>query len=207
MGQLKDWALDTRDYLDSTLAADGGAGQSVTDAVNALDDSDPATPATVAQFRSVMQPIYDRLIAAGYDTKASLIAHGAGADWVFNYPWPDTPAGPNDLTFDADAYAAWFQQQANVVDLGQARLALSFDLSGLTLTAKVIGPADGGISIRKNGHAGNAAEVEATANGNDDSSTAKNGSATIAKASGASAPAMQVVDNSELSLIVLTPLE
>jgi hypothetical protein len=204
IGQLKEWATGARDYLDNTLVTDGGAGQAVSDAVAALDDSDPSLSASVAQFQNVMQPIYDRLMATGFDTKANLQAHGAGAEWASAYPWAQAPARPDDPAFDADAYAAWQAQQAVPANLGQAQLALSFDLSDFTTKTDLPGNGSG-LGGKHNFGAGTDRD---NANETGDETSAKH------RASAASATALASAEADEanttpaaLALVVLTPLE
>jgi hypothetical protein len=204
IGQLKIWAIGARDYLDSTLSTDGGAGQIVTDAVAALDDSDPSLSASVAQFQNVMQPIYDRLIAAGFDTQASLQAHGAGAEWTSPYPWADAPVGPDDPAFDINAYAAWQSQQAVPANLGQAQLALSFDLSDFTIKTDLPGNGSG-LGGKHNFGAGTDRD---NANETGDETSAKHGAATaLASASPPAGADEANQTHAALALVVLTPLE
>jgi len=208
VGQLTTWASGAKDYLDSSLTSVGGAGQPITDAINSLEAGDPTVNATGAQFQSVMQPIYDRLLAVGYDTKASLQANGAGADWASQYPWANASAGPDDPAFDADAYAAWQQQQAAPALVSQAQLALSFDLSTLSVTT---------INLPNNspGLANNTGQTQTIANG-DANATAETGDGSKDTASANSVSAEggilvesqpTVSDNPVLALVVLTPLE
>lgn len=207
IGQLKSWATDAANYLDDQLSQDGGAGQPVTDAIAALDDSDPSVNATAAQLQSVMQPIYDRLIAAGYNTKASLIANGAGADWSSNYPWATPPPGPGDPAYDPTAYSAWQQQQAANTTTGQVMLDLSFDFGNTTIT--VVGNPAGNSSVsvstksgqNPSGVASTATTVSAESSSAGQAAPATTGFAVIETA--ANAP----TDNAGIALVVLTPLE
>lgn len=205
--ELRNWATDAQNYLDDTLAADGGAGQLVADAIASLDDSDPAVPATVRQFQSVMQPIYDRLNAIGYDTQTGLQAYGATTDWNSKYPWPHIPAGSGDPAFDAGIYAIWQKQQAAPISFEQIKFALSFDLTDFTSMTKIVGPADGGIALGKKPSSGNASDATGNLDIDADGAAAKNVLADSSMASSGSTLGMQTADNSALALVVLTPLE
>lgn len=204
LGQLKDWAAGARDYLDSTLATEGGAGQLVKDGIASLEAGDPSAVASQQQFQTVLQPIYDRLIAAGYDTKASLAAHGAGADWASDYPWADAPTGLDGVALDLAAYAAWQLQQAAPADVTQAKLALSFDLSDSSLKVNFLRDR---LGLGGKGKGGSGADEGSAKSGDEADGTAgKNGSAnTLA---GTLATTLASEDNHPaLALVVLTPLE
>lgn len=112
LGQLKHVAAQAREHLDATLP--GGAGTAVTTLVESFTD-DPETnfsPINLGQLKAVAKPFYDRLLAAGYDTKANLIARGYPATWTHSYPWdPATPKAEN--------YAP--------ANIGQLKMVFSFD--------------------------------------------------------------------------------
>jgi len=132
LGQLKHVAKQAKAHLDATFAGGGGGAGS---AVNALVDSfepragqsysqaeidqflkENYAPINLGQLKAVAKPFYDRLLAAGYDTKANLIARGYPANWAYDYPWnPSTPTSEN--------YAP--------ANIGQLKLVFSFDASGL----------------------------------------------------------------------------
>jgi hypothetical protein len=124
LGQLKNMAKKAKLHMDATLV--GGAGFSVNAMVASLgpDNGVSYTPAELAanygpvnlgQVKAVAKPFYDRLIAAGYNTKANFAARNFPSGWAFRYPWnPSTAASAN--------YAP-----ANV---GQLKAVFAFDLSG-----------------------------------------------------------------------------
>lgn len=126
LGQLKNVARQAKLHLDTYLP--GGAGTQIGDMVTAFS-TDPAVnyaPINLGQLKAVARPFYDRLGSAGYDTKANLVAHGYPATWSFSYPWdPSTPISAN--------YAP--------ANLGQVKMAFSFDLAGKT--ASLDGDGDG----------------------------------------------------------------
>jgi pectin methylesterase-like acyl-CoA thioesterase len=119
LGQLKNVARQAKLHLDTYLP--GGAGSQIGNMVSGFS-TDPAVnyaPINLGQLKAVARPFYDRLGSAGYDTKANLIAHGYPTNWGFNYPWdPSTPVSAN--------YAP--------ANLGQIKMAFSFDLTGKTAT-------------------------------------------------------------------------
>lgn len=120
LGQLKHAAKQAKAHLDANLP--GGAGTAITTLVTGFGSNLTAeqrdanyAPINLGQLKAVAKPFYDRLLSAGYDTKANLIAHGYPANWAFNYPWnPATPAEDN--------YAP--------ANIGQLKAAFSFNLSG-----------------------------------------------------------------------------
>lgn len=121
LGQLKHVVKQAKAHLDVTLP--GGAGTAITTLVTGFGgnltieqrDANYA-PINLGQLKSVAKPFYDRLLTAGYDTRANLIAHGYPANWTSDYPWnPATPAEEN--------YAP--------ANLGQLKIAFSFDASTL----------------------------------------------------------------------------
>jgi len=121
LGQLKHVAKQAKAHLDASLP--GGAGTAIDTLVTGFGgnltteqrDANYA-PINLGQLKAVAKPFYDRLLSAGYDTKANLIAHGYPATWGFDYPWnPTTPAEDN--------YAP--------ANLGQLKIAFSFDASTL----------------------------------------------------------------------------
>jgi len=117
LGQLKHVATQAKVHLDVALAAKGGAGPAV-DAVVASFVSDPSTnfePANLGQLKNIAKPIYNRLMAVGYNTKQNLIDHGEPA-WTFNYPWNTLTPVPV-----SENYAPSL--------IGQLKWVFSFDLS------------------------------------------------------------------------------
>jgi hypothetical protein len=207
-GQLKVVATHARDYLNSVLADVGGAGTKVDEALASLNDPttipDDSAPAPQAQLQAITQPFYERLVAAGYDTKANLAASGLGADWASNFPWPDPPPGPDDAAYDANAYATWQQAQAAPANLGQLKVDFSFDLDSRTTKVALAG-SQAGLSGKSGTRTGDTAGSKA---GDDEAGSLDKGKAAVAggKAGGNIAGSL-VDDNAGLALIVLTPLE
>lgn len=125
-GQLKLVAKKAMLHLNENLQ--GGAGSAIEaivaqfepragqnyspEELAALREANYAT-INLGQLKAVAKPFYDRLIAAGYDTKQNLIDHGYPANWAHNYPWdPSTPAEEN--------YAA--------ANIGQLKVVFSFEV-------------------------------------------------------------------------------
>ena len=79
----------------------------------------------LGQLKAVAAPFYDRLIALGMDTKASLIAHGYPASWAHAYPW-----NPNDAWNKPLPPGTQVDKTANYVpaNLGQLKMVFSFDI-------------------------------------------------------------------------------
>jgi hypothetical protein len=114
-GQLKNMALNAMEHLDDKLP--DGAGSQVRTLVNgfAAEGELDYAPINLGQLMAVAKPFYDRLVSAGYDSKANLINRGYPSNWTFNYPWnPNTPVEQN-------------YQAANV---GQLMMVFSFALDG-----------------------------------------------------------------------------
>jgi len=115
VGQLKKVATQAKKYLDKALP--GGAGTGVNAMLAAWSvNTDSYAPINLGQLKAVVKPFYTRLVAAGYGTKANLIARGYPSNWAYDTPWnPSTPTSEN--------YAP--------ANIGQLKMAFSFDLSGL----------------------------------------------------------------------------
>ncbi|MDD5198833.1 MAG: fibronectin type III domain-containing protein [Terrimicrobiaceae bacterium] len=112
LGQLKNVAKKAKAHLDANLP--GGAGSAIDALVggfSTINVTDNYAPINLGQLKAVAKPFYDRLLEAGYDTHANLVAHGfTGAG---TYPWNQaTPASEN--------YA--------ITNVGQLKMAFSFDL-------------------------------------------------------------------------------
>ncbi|GAA5121057.1 VWA domain-containing protein [Luteolibacter yonseiensis] len=117
VGQLKNVALKARQYLQTYLP--GGPGDEVDTLVDGFysttESEDNYAPANLGQVKAVAKPFYDRLKAAGYDTRQNLINQGYPSGWTSDYPWlPTTPVAEN--------YAA--------ANLGQLKAVFSFDIWG-----------------------------------------------------------------------------
>lgn len=125
LGQLKWVAKQAKKHLDLELGPIGGAGPAIDTLVASFtpqasqspEDQAEAreknyAPANLGQLKAVAKPFYDRLIAAGFNTKQNLIDHGA-AGWSFDYPW-------NPATAVSANYAP--------ANLGQLKWAFAFDL-------------------------------------------------------------------------------
>lgn len=115
VGQLKKVAVQAKKYLDKVLP--GGAGTEVNAMIAAWSsNADSYAPINLGQLKAVAKPFYTRLILQNYGTKANLIARGYPSNWAYDTPWD-----PNTAT--AENYA--------VANIGQLKMAFSFDLSGL----------------------------------------------------------------------------
>jgi hypothetical protein len=116
LGQLKNVAAQAKAYLDNNLS--GGAGQGITTEVAGFS-TDPSlnyAPVNLGQLKAVAAPFYDRLLSAGYDTRANLIARGYPSGWPSYYPWAlNTPTSEN--------YAP--------ANIGQIKMVFSFGVSSL----------------------------------------------------------------------------
>lgn len=116
LGQLKNFATQAKTYLDNNLS--GGAGQAITTMVSgfSVDPTLNYAPANLGQLKAVARPFYDRLLSAGYDTRANLIARGYSSGWTSYYPWDSaTPTSEN--------YAP--------ANLGQIKMVFSFEVTDL----------------------------------------------------------------------------
>jgi len=129
LGQLKHVATEAADYLDQKLP--GGAGVQIHELVGQFEPRPSVNyppealvvlrepnykPINLGQLKAVAKPFYDRLIQAGIDTKAQLIAKGYPSDWAYIYPWdPSTPVGEN----------------YSPANLGQLKMVFSFDFAGM----------------------------------------------------------------------------
>lgn len=132
LGQLKNIAKEAADHLEATLP--DGAGTPIdqlvesfgTNLSQAEKDANYA-PINLGQLKAVSKPFYDRLIAAGYNTKQNVIDHGVSG-WSEKYPWdPNTAVSDNYFP-------------ANV---GQLKLVFSFDVTGLAASILVDSDDDG----------------------------------------------------------------
>jgi|GEM_PF-5040968 len=113
IGQLKNFAAQARNYLDWNFA--GGAGDEIETMVNGFS-TDPSVnyaPANIGQLKAVARPLYDRLIALGYNTTQNLKDHGYPSSWTSAYPW-DT----NHLVPTSENYAP--------ANIGQLKSVFSF---------------------------------------------------------------------------------
>lgn len=128
LGQLKFFAKQAKLHLDASLY--GGSGSAITSLVSGFTPQQGVSytqaeldalraanyaPINLGQLKAVAKPFYERLNAAGYDTKANLKARGYASSWEYVYPWnPTTPVAEN--------YAP--------ANIGQLKLVFSFDLNG-----------------------------------------------------------------------------
>jgi hypothetical protein len=120
IGQLKSIAAAAKIHLDENLA--GGAGTNIDNLINGFS-TDPSVnyaPANIGQLKAVAQPFYDRLIAAGYDTKQNLINHGYTNTWSSAYPWDTNNPVPTSANYAP-------------VNMGQLKSVFSFDLSNFNI--------------------------------------------------------------------------
>jgi len=134
LGQLKNMAKQARLHLNATLAGEAGndidtlvggfeprVGQGYTQSQIDAFIAKNYAPINLGQLKAVAKPFYDRLHAAGFDTKANLIGRGftnvwaSPHNWTGYYPW-------NPATAVADNYAP--------ANIGQLKMVFSFDLSG-----------------------------------------------------------------------------
>jgi hypothetical protein len=119
IGQLKNVAVRAKNYLDRSLAFDGGSGFAVRTLAESfltqasITSPDNYAPANLGQLKAVGLVFYDRLIEVGYDTKQNLIARGYPPSWSSDYPWSSS-------TPPADNYAP--------ANIGQLKMVFSFDL-------------------------------------------------------------------------------
>ena len=116
-GQLKNVAAKARQYF--SLYLPGGVGTEVNTLVDGFNATtySPGNYAAVnlGQLKAAAKPFYDRLMAAGYDTRQHLIDRGYPSNWSSDYPWlPATPVAEN--------YAP--------ANLGQLKAVFSFDVWG-----------------------------------------------------------------------------
>ena len=127
LGQLKHTATQAKKHLDEHLP--GGAGSEIHNLVAGVEPrtgqgytqeerdgfiQENYAPANLGQLKAVAKPFYDRLMGAGYDTKANLVARGYASNWAYDYPWdPQTPVEEN--------YAP--------ANIGQLKMVFSFDLA------------------------------------------------------------------------------
>ncbi len=128
LGQLKHMATLAKAHLDATLV--GGAGFYVEQMVASFGPDDGVAytqaekqenyrPVNIGQLKAVAKPFYDRLKAAGFDTKGSLsarlsLASGATVVWAFDVPW-------NPSTAKSANYAP--------ANIGQLKFVFGFDLT------------------------------------------------------------------------------
>ncbi len=137
LGQLKYTASQAGNYLNQYFSAVGGAGSNVTALVAnfTANTSTNFAPATIGQLEYVAKPFYDRLNFLGFNTKASLEANGyTDAFWTNDttppyYPWHTIPPGPGQTGYNATTYNNWLNQRLDLANLGQLKMAFSFDLS------------------------------------------------------------------------------
>jgi len=123
LGQLKNVAAKARLYLNDQLASVGGAGPEIDALVNGFTANTSLNYGWVSlgHVKAVAKPFYDRLIAVGYDTKANLDSRMSSGHWYYDYPWqPYTPPETNAL----------------LANLGQLKMAFSFDLGNFTVPGK-----------------------------------------------------------------------
>ncbi|HEY5791804.1 MAG TPA: LamG-like jellyroll fold domain-containing protein, partial [Chthoniobacterales bacterium] len=128
-GQLKHAAKQAKKYLDANVV--GGAGPAINTMVAGFTPQSGVaytpeqlaviqkanyTPVNLGQLKAVAKPFYDRLKGAGYNAKQNLIDRGYASNWSYDYPWnPNTPAAQN----------------YKIANLGQLKMAFSFDLRNL----------------------------------------------------------------------------
>ncbi len=155
LGQLKNFAAQAQAYLDSQLAPFGGAGTDINNLINSFGATSSVNyaPANLGQLKNVAKPFYDRLIAVGFDTKSNLnflmYGNASAGNWTFNSPWPDPPPGPGETGYDSGNYTAWVQLNYAPVNLGQLKLAFSFDFERVVLAPSLW--LDAGVGITMNG--------------------------------------------------------
>lgn len=113
-GQFVMVRIDGTEYLHlAEVKVNGAPG-------NATNVPDDFAAINAGQIKAVAKPFYDRLLAEGYNTNGAIEAAG-NSEWAFDYPWnPDTPA----------------VQNLAAANLGQVKMAFSFDLEALDLLAK-----------------------------------------------------------------------
>lgn len=116
LGQLKNFAAQAKTYLDANLS--GGSGQAITTMITGFS-TDPTinyAPANLGQLKAVARPFYDRLLSAGYDTRANLLARGYPSGWTSYYPWDEnTPTSEN----------------YGPANIGQLKMVFSFEVGSL----------------------------------------------------------------------------
>lgn len=158
LGQLKYVAAQAKKYLDLKLMAVGGAGNEINGLVASFEPragqnytpeqlaafrATNCAPINVGQLKAVAKPFYKRLLAVGYNSRYNLIAHGARADWAYDYPW--NPTAPWNQLGAADKTPNY--QMAN---LAQLKMAFCFDLASDTdgnfLPANLVGSTNSGMS-------------------------------------------------------------
>jgi hypothetical protein len=131
---LKFVAYQARAYLDQQLSTVGGAGPEIDAVVNNFAQNTPDNYATanLGQLKYMAEPFYDRLLEVGYNTNTNLNYRISGnissTTWTSYYPWPTPPARPGEIGYNGTTYDAWLQQNYAPVNLGQLKLAFSFDL-------------------------------------------------------------------------------
>ena len=99
--------------MNEIYAQQGGSGAAIASMVSGfvtVTDLNYA-PLNIGQLKAMAKPFYDRLIALGYDTSASLRAKGAPG-WAYDYPW--TPQ-------------TWDDSNYSVALIGQLKWVFSFD--------------------------------------------------------------------------------
>lgn len=128
VGQLKNISKRAAEHLDENLP--GGAGSEIWAMIDAWTVSTPDnfSPCNLAQAKATVRPFLDRLLSAGYDTKANWIARGYPSGWAYDYPWnPNTPASEN----------------MSPCGIAQLKMVFSFDAVGLAPSVLSDADADG----------------------------------------------------------------
>jgi len=208
VGDLQKVASAARDFYNQTFAIQGGAVQEIDNLVNGFEDASPDPNAdnlaTLDQLRQMAKPFYNRLAALSETTQAETMAEVVGANVATSDTWPQPPPGPTDPAYDPAAFAAWAQQAAIPVTLGQIKQVFNFDGSLLLFRSSYYssGNSQAGTNMEAT-ESGSAAVATQAANAKSSESPP------IANSGGSAANdfAPVVSDNSELALVVLTPLE
>ncbi len=143
LGQLKNFAVQAQAYLDTQLAAIGGAGPAIGN-LTAAFDTDPAknyVPANLGQLKAVAMPFYDRIQQVTFDPKPGINFHLSGnassTAWTYDYPWPQPPPNSTQIGYNATTYGNWVAQNYAPANLGQLKLVFSFDLGNFTPPANL----------------------------------------------------------------------
>ena len=95
VGQLKHTANQAHKYLTLQLGpAPSNFPANTPFPPNQLETN--YAPINLGQLKAVAEPLYQRILAAGYDARQNLIDHGYPPTWSFNRPWdPGTPVDVN----------------------------------------------------------------------------------------------------------------
>jgi len=206
---LQNVAFAAQNYFNQTFASQGGAGPEITTLVsefaNISSNTSTDTPANLGQLLQTAEPFYNRLLALGDTTDAEAMLQSVSGNATASDSWPQPPPMPDDPAYDPVAYAAWMEQTASPVTLGQLKQVFDFD--GTIFAFGVTNSVAGGSSS-----IANTATVPGAASANSETDSTAISSTSATAASSPSLPIVIVVqspvwDNTELALVVLTPLE